>query len=292
VVGEGWSYELLLGEVSYFGTRPVTRYVVHWGNGEVEEFTTAGVKFHVFADGTAVRDVRVDLYDGQNTYAGAGTVRVTVQDVAPTLTIGGGALVVAGTAYGMTLSVEDPGDDGITGWVIDWGDGSTEPAGGAQSSAQHVYARAGTYTLRATATNEDGTFSSNALTVNVTEPGTTPQTAIDLGLLRPRNRKILRETLTATKRELYYRFSTDAPVRLDATMTGLRGNADLELLDAAGNPLVRSARLARRGERVIRVLPPGGYFIRVSLAAEATTTPFRLNVLAKMPSKRDLSALA
>jgi fibronectin type 3 domain-containing protein len=297
---EGSTYELTLGPVTYFGTSLVTRYLVHWGDGETEEFTSPGVKPHVFADGVAIRDIVVDLFDGQTTYAAAGTRGVTVQDVAPTLVIGGDGSASTTAPYVLSLALQDPGDDAISGWLIDWGDGVVEPAGPAQTSAAHTYGRAGTFTVRATAANDDGTFSANALTVAVTsptpppppaEPGTTLDTAFDLGLLRPRTKKLLRESLSSGRGVLYYRLTADVPIRLDVTLSGLKGNADLELLDAAGNALLRSARPRRKAERVVRPLPPGVYYLRVTLAADATATPFKLNVAAKPPSKRDLAVL-
>ena len=72
---EGDTYQLVLGDVTYAGTNPVTKYVVHWGDGQTDEFTSPGTKFHVFADGTIIRDLTVDLFDGQSTYAAAGASR-------------------------------------------------------------------------------------------------------------------------------------------------------------------------------------------------------------------------
>ena len=59
--------------------------------------------------------------------------------------------------------------DMITEWNIDWGDGSPiEMVAGDPSTATHVYADGdSTYTVSATATNEDGTFSSNSISVVV-----------------------------------------------------------------------------------------------------------------------------
>ena len=295
---EGSTYELLLGDVSYAGTNLVTKYIVHWGDGESDEFTSPGVKSHVFADGTLIRDVRVDLFDGTSTYAGAGAQRVTVSDVAPTLVINGASAAMSAAAYDLAISFEDPGDDAITGWVIDWGDGSSDPAGPSQSSARHSYGAAGTYLIRARATNEDGTYSANTITVAVTDPtpppapGTALETAFDLGLMHVRQKRILRESLSSGRRVLYYRLALAGPTRLDVTLSGLKGNADLELLDASGNPFAISARPKRKNERAIRLLPAGVYFIRVTLAPDATVSPFKLSVLAKSPSKRELLSLA
>jgi len=161
----------------------------------------------------------------------------------------------------------------------------------------HTFASAGTYTVRATAVNEDGTFSANTLTVKVTDPapadpGTTLDTAIDLGELKPRFKKLIRETLAGTRRALYYKLTVAQPTKLDTTMSSLKGNADLALLDSAGNAIVNSAKPSRKSERVLRVLTPGTYYLRVTLAADATTTPLKLLIGGKAPSKKELKLLA
>ena len=58
--------------------------------------------------------------------------------------------------------------------------------------------------------------------------------------------------------------------------------------------MMRSARPKRKSERAVRALPPGVYFLRLTLAPDAAsvTTPFKLSVLGKTPSKKDLSLLA
>ena len=294
---EGSVYELVLGDVSYFGTGPVTKYIVHWGDGVTEEFTTAGTKTHVFTDGAAVHDVRVDLFDGTTTYAAAATQRVAVEDVPPTLVVRGGPSATTTAPYDLLLSATDVGADTITGWLIDWGDGVTEPAAAAATVVRHTYSRAGTFTVRALAMNEDGTFPAGTVTVSVStpapppEPGTTLSTAFDLGVFRHRTKKLLRDSLSTAGGVLYYRITTEAALRLDARLSGLKSNADLELLDASGNVALRSARPKRKSERLVRALPGGVYYLRVTLAADAAATPFKLYVLGKTPSKRDLRTL-
>ena len=171
-VGEGALFQLTLGDVTYNGTGTITKYVVRWGDGAVEEFLTPGVKTHAYADGTAVRDVIVDLFDGTTTYANAGTVRVTVNDVAPTLFAVGTASLPIGGEEDLQLFVNDPGNDAITGWLVNWGDGS--PAQSVSTSvarATHRYDNPGNYTVSATVTNDDGTFSNNLITIRVADQG-------------------------------------------------------------------------------------------------------------------------
>ncbi len=104
--------------------------------------------------------------DEDGTFA-SNSLLVTVANVAPTLVISGAASTDEGAVYTLNLSSSDPGNDTITSWTIDWGDGS-EVVAGNPSSATHTYAD-GTvnYTVSATATDEDGTFNSNSISVTV-----------------------------------------------------------------------------------------------------------------------------
>ncbi len=105
--------------------------------------------------------VSLTITDSLNTTTGS--VVVPVANVAPTLTLSGATEVAAGTPYILSLSSYDPGDDIITSWTIDWGDG-TEPEvlPGNPSSATHVFATGpNRYSIIATATDEDSTFAAN-----------------------------------------------------------------------------------------------------------------------------------
>src|SRR4029079_7808060 len=63
-----------------------------------------------------------------------------------------------GATYTLNLSSSDPGADTITSWTINWGDGS-QVVSGNPSSVTHMFADGpNSYTISATATDEDGTF--------------------------------------------------------------------------------------------------------------------------------------
>ena len=158
------------------------------------DFDYDGTTFDVDATG-------VDLTNPSNTYADNGTftvalrvwddegaeslidtATVTVSNVAPSLTISGDATVGEGGTYLLSLSSSDPGADTISQWDIDWGDGSAvETVAGNPSSTAHVYSTQGSYTISATATDEDGTFNANSLPVTVNLDGS-PFTGIPLTL--------------------------------------------------------------------------------------------------------------
>src|SRR5262249_45446585 len=113
------------------------------------------------------------------------TFTLTVTNVAPTLTISGAAGVNEGATYTLNLSRTDPGPDTISSWAITWGDGSpVQSVTGNPSSVTHVYADGtNSCTISATATDEDGAYTANALsvTVNNVAPTITDVTVPDTG---------------------------------------------------------------------------------------------------------------
>ncbi len=127
-------------------------------------------------DGFANVDVSVRATDAGSP-AAFDTVgfQVTVQNVAPTLTISGAAAVDQGAPFTLNLGATDPGADTIVSWEINWGDGFTQTVAGDVASVDHTYFAGGSnYSITATATDEDGTYASNSLGVFVTAPNTAP----------------------------------------------------------------------------------------------------------------------
>jgi Ca2+-binding RTX toxin-like protein len=90
---------------------------------------------------------------------GNDSLTVMVSNVAPTLAISGDSAVAEGAPYTLNLASRDPGADTIKDWAIIWGDGSVETVSGNPSYVTHVYAEGpNSYTISATATDEDGTY--------------------------------------------------------------------------------------------------------------------------------------
>jgi uncharacterized delta-60 repeat protein len=111
------------------------------------------------------------------TFQAFDTATINVLNVAPTLAISGAASVNEGDGYTLNLSSSDPGPDTISGWTINWGD-STEIVSGNPTSVSHTYADGdASYTITATATDEDGTFAAGN-TVAVTVHDVAPTLAI------------------------------------------------------------------------------------------------------------------
>jgi uncharacterized delta-60 repeat protein len=171
---EGSPYTLNLSS-SDPGADTITSWTINWGDGsdpDVVSGSTASVS-HAYADGgnpSTAYAISATATDEDGTF-NSNSLVVTVDNVAPTLTIAGAASVDEGSSYALSLSSTDPGVDTISSWTINWGDGNVETVSGNPSSASHVYADGGNpstaYTITATATDEDGTYSSNSLGVSV-----------------------------------------------------------------------------------------------------------------------------
>src|SRR4029078_9137354 len=102
---------------------------------------------------------------------------VRVHTVSRAWAISGAADVNEGSSYTLNLSSLDPGTDTIASWSINWGD-STEVVSGNPASASHTYADGNnSYTISATATDEDGTFAAGN-TIGVTVHDVAPTLAI------------------------------------------------------------------------------------------------------------------
>lgn len=112
------------------------------------------------------------------------TFTFVVGNVAPTLVIFGNASVDEGSPYTLNLSSSDPGTDTIDHWTITWGDGDVEAVAGNPSSVTHTYADGdNSYTISATATDEDGTFAANAIAIAIDDVAPTFEAGRDQTLL-------------------------------------------------------------------------------------------------------------
>ena len=82
---------------------------------------------------------------------------MTAKVVPPTVTISGPATVNEDATYTLNLSATgEPSNHPITSWTINWGDGTADQTiTGNPSSATHVYAEAGSYTITASATEDE-----------------------------------------------------------------------------------------------------------------------------------------
>jgi hypothetical protein len=93
----------------------------------------------------------------------------------------GSVKCVAGSSYSYSTSATDPDKDKVK-YTFDWGDGNKSETGlvtsGTKSSAMHAWSVAGTYQIKANATDSKGAVSGYSsiltVTVNPNKPPTTP----------------------------------------------------------------------------------------------------------------------
>jgi VCBS repeat-containing protein len=173
-VDEGSSYTLTL-TASEVGSDAITGWTITWGDGAAQTVTgNPSSVAHTYTDGPNSYTISATATDEDGTYNAGNTVGVTVNNVAPTLTLSGPASVNEGSSYTLGLSSSDPGQDTISSWTVTWGDGAVQAVSGNPSSVAHTYADGpNSYTISATATDEDGTYNAGntiGVTVNNVPP--------------------------------------------------------------------------------------------------------------------------
>ncbi len=135
------------------------------GDGQFDDAFTPTADF-TYPDGPASITVSLQVTDSQNRTS-VDTLTVTVDNVAPTLTVTGAGTANEGSLYSVNLGSSDPGTDMISSWTINWGDGHTDILTGNPNSASHTYADNGNYTIVSSATDEDGTYAAPNASVAV-----------------------------------------------------------------------------------------------------------------------------
>ena len=197
-------------------------------------------------DGFATESVTVRATDDDGGFSER-SFNVVVADVAPTLILAGPPQAVAGQFYAVSLSATDPGQDPLTQWAIDWGDGRADAVSGTATTAAHTYTTAGTFTIHGAASNGDGTFNAAPLSVNVLADTlkVTSFAATDSGFTARFNRVI-----DSTRLNLY-----------DTATAGF-GAADVVLTGSTG---------ALQGSMVLDADRGGFYFVRTGAALSAGT---------------------
>ncbi|MEZ6122627.1 MAG: DUF2341 domain-containing protein [Planctomycetaceae bacterium] len=128
-------------------------------------------------DDNGTYQVALRVHDGA-AYSSIVQKTLTVTNAAPTLTATGSSTAVAGNTYTLNLSASDAGDDTVSAWTINWGDGNIQTVAGGTTSIDHVYSQTGfTYSVTVAATDEDGTWTDSD--VYVTSHGSNQLFRID-----------------------------------------------------------------------------------------------------------------
>jgi len=131
-------------------------------SGQSVVFSAAG------RDGSSVQTIGLRVTDTLGDFATT-AANVNIINVAPTLTLTGAGFTYEGDAYSLNLASSGPGPDTITAWTINWGDGSPpQVVTGNPPSVSHVYVDGpNAFTISAAATDEDGTFGADSVSVSV-----------------------------------------------------------------------------------------------------------------------------
>ena len=168
-VNEGSPFTLDLFAGNDPGVDTIASWTIDWGDGTVE--TIAGnpnSTVHTYADGPNQYTITALVTDEDGSYA-SNDHTVTVLNVEPERMIGGANTVDEGAPFTLNLFAgNDPGDDTISSWTIDWGDGTVETVQGNPETAVHVYVDGpATFVITADVTDEDGTYAANDHTVQI-----------------------------------------------------------------------------------------------------------------------------
>ena len=121
-------------------------------------------------DGPASQKFVILADDGRGGRATA-TADLTVRDVAPTLTLSVPASGTVGMALTISFSSIDPGDDPVSAWRIDWGDGTVETLPATASGATHTYRKAGQFPIRLVLIDVDGKQTAREALTHIATPG-------------------------------------------------------------------------------------------------------------------------
>ncbi|MDJ0582894.1 PKD domain-containing protein [Crocosphaera sp.] len=177
-VNEGSLYTLTLGDVNDPGNDTVTSYTINWGDGNIETILVENLNNnrtvnHIYEDDSNPTII-VSLTDEEGTYNNVASKSITVNNIVPTLTISGDDAINEGSLYTLTLGeVNDLGNDAVTSYTIDWGDGNIETILVGElnenRTVTYTYEDDSNPTIIVSLTDEDGTYNnvaSKSITVN------------------------------------------------------------------------------------------------------------------------------
>ena len=210
------------------------------------------------ADGELTQAFTVRVSDSAGSIADR-SFAVRVHNVAPTLVASGAATVEEGQDYSLALSAADPGQDSISQWVIDWGDGIVQTLTGNPGQAVHRYAQPGSYVVLASATDEDGSYSVAG-----------PVVQVSAAVLQ-----VARFDANATGFVVRFNRAIDAArLNLYSAADNPLGSSDIVFTDAAGQAVAGSVVVDAdlRGLRFVRTggaLAAGSYSVRLASGAQA-----------------------
>jgi hypothetical protein len=101
------------------------------------------------------------------------------------------------------------------------------------------------------------------------DPGNDEDSALEAGDLSS-SKRLYRDQVGRRDNHDFYRVDLTQNSTLQAALSGLRGDADLRLLDRSGNQVLLSSRDGNAGESIRRQLAAGTYFLQVTQSDSST----------------------
>jgi hypothetical protein len=117
-------------------------------------------------DDDGAYDLTLKVIDDQGA-AASSTGTLTITNRVPAIFASGPSMTSIGADHEIEFSASDPGDDTVSQWTVNWGDGAVDTFGSDAQTAWHVYENPGTFTVRITAQDEDGVHGPRTLGVTV-----------------------------------------------------------------------------------------------------------------------------
>ncbi len=106
------------------------------------------------------------------------TTSLTVNDLAPIITVNGSGNAIRQNDYTITFTASDPGVESVSGWTVFWGDGTQSSVSAGSTSAVHRFSSPGNYQVTVQLQDSNGLHSSAAHAVTISNGNSAP-TAVD-----------------------------------------------------------------------------------------------------------------
>ncbi len=155
---------------------PLSSWTINWGDNTGADPISGNPSsaVHTYTS-PGNYTISAQASDNTGTYD-SNRLPITVTPAALAPAISGNPTVNEGDNYTLNLSVSNPDQQSIDGWVINWGDGTgDDPVSGNPSSVVHVFANAGSYQVTASVSDSTGTYYATPLqvTANMVPPTVT-----------------------------------------------------------------------------------------------------------------------
>ncbi len=175
-VNEGQTFSIDLDTlVSDADLNPLTITVtgVPVGNATIDPATNI-LTWTLPQDANGVQVLRLRADDGLGQSASR-ALRVNVKNLPPVASLDAPAVADTGASVAVTPGATDPGNDPITEWRIDWGDGSAaQTVAGSAASLEHTYTLDGTWTVQLRAVDANGGVSAPVTATVMTQTPAAP----------------------------------------------------------------------------------------------------------------------